>query len=226
MKNKSTSQAIHIIRRIIEMGERVNKEMYLVLLDWEKAFDNVSQKQLFIALGRMGIDIKLISLIKQLYKNPVYKVEIDGYTSNWHKQHTGIRQGCPLSPYLFLIIMTVMFHDIHTDEKLNEELEEDKILGTILHEILYADDTIIYSRKRETVEKLFRKIESEGKRYGLKLNQNKCELLSIQGNGNVKYTDGTPVPKRNEAKYLGCVINSKGDISREVNKRISECYVV
>ena len=126
------------------MGERVNKEMYLVLLDWEKAFDKVSQKQLFIALGRMGIDIKLISLIKQLYKNPVYKVEIDGYTSNWHKQHTGIRQGCPFSPYLFLIIMTVIFHDIHTDEKLNEELEEDKILGTILHNF-YTQTTQLFT---------------------------------------------------------------------------------
>ena len=119
-----------------------------------------------------------------------------------------------------------MFHDIHLDENLNEKLEEDKILGTILHEILYADDTIIYSRNKETVEKLFRKIEEEGKRYGLKLNQNKCELLSIQGNGSVKYTDGTTVPRRNEAKYLGCIINPRGDIAREVNKRISECYVV
>ena len=38
------------------------------------------------------------------------------------------------------------------DEELNEDLEEDKIIGTLFHEIVYADDTIIYSRKRETVD--------------------------------------------------------------------------
>ncbi len=117
------------------MGERSDKELYLILLDWEKAFDKVKQEKLFEALERMGVAPKLINMIKQLYKNPKYKVEMEGYTSEWHKQHTGTRQGCPLSPYLFLIIMTVMFHDIHLGEELNEELEEDKIIGTIFHEI-------------------------------------------------------------------------------------------
>ena len=97
----------------------------------------------------MGVADKLIKMNKQLYNNPKYKVDMEGYTSKWHKQHTGIRQGCPLSPYLFLVIMTVMFHDIHQDETLREELDKDKILGTIFDEVRYADDTIIYSRNSE-----------------------------------------------------------------------------
>ena len=144
------------------MGERSDKELYLILLDWEKAFDKVKQEKLFEALERMGVAPKLINMIKQLYKNPKYKVEMEGYTSDWHKQHTGIRQGCPLSPYLFLIIMTVMFHDIHENEELGNELKEDKILGTIFDEVLYAYDTIIYSRNAETLQKLLRAIEEEG----------------------------------------------------------------
>ena len=125
------------------MGERSDKELYVILLDWEKAFDQVSQEKLFQALERMGVAPTLRNMIKQLYKNPKYKVEMEGYTSKWHKQHTGIRQGCPLSPYLFLVITTVMFHDIHKNEKLRKAFDEDKILGTLFDEILYADDTII-----------------------------------------------------------------------------------
>ena len=147
-KNKSTSQAIHIIRRVIEAGERHSQQLHVILLDWEKAFDKVKQDQLFEAIERMGVSEKLITMIKQLYKNPVFNVEMEGHTSNWYKQETGIRQGCPLSPYLFLIVMTAMFHDIHISSEFQQNLENDRVLGALFDEILYADDTIIYSKKQ------------------------------------------------------------------------------
>ena len=50
----------------------------MVLLDWEKAFDRIDQKALFEAMERMGIDDKLIRLTSQLYKDPTFKVEMDG----------------------------------------------------------------------------------------------------------------------------------------------------
>ena len=49
-KEKSTQQAIHLIRRIIDKEERAGQKAYLVLLDWEKAFDKVDQGKLFTAL--------------------------------------------------------------------------------------------------------------------------------------------------------------------------------
>ena len=102
----------------------------------------------------MNVADKVKNLIKQLYKNPKFKIEIEGESSKWKNQETGIRQGCPLSPYLFLLIMTVMFHDIHLDEELEEELEENQVIGAMIHELLYADDTIIYSRNPQTLTKL------------------------------------------------------------------------
>ena len=167
-KKKSTAQAIHIIRRIIDTSNRAGINLNVVLLDWEKAFDKVSHEGLHIALDRMNIPPKLRSLIMQVYKNPKFKVEIDGIESNWKTQETGIRQGCPLSPYLFLIIMTVMFHDIHEDKELDSLLKEDQVIGAMIHELLYADDTIIYSRNPKTLSKLIAKIQTEGANYGLK----------------------------------------------------------
>ena len=59
--------------------------------------------------------------------------------------------------------MTVMFHDIHKDDDLEKELKEDRILGALFDEILYADDTIIHTTSPEKVESLLHKIEIEGK---------------------------------------------------------------
>ena len=53
-------------------------------------------------------------------------------------------------------------------------------MGTIFDEVLYADDTIIHSPTPENVTKLLHKIETEGAKYGLKLNEGKCEALTIR----------------------------------------------
>ena len=52
-----------------------------------------------------------------------------------------------------------MFHDIHNDNILNGELEEDRIIGAMLDEILNAADTRIHSRNSKPLEKLLTKIE-------------------------------------------------------------------
>ena len=49
-KDKSTADAIHLIRRVIEYGASTSNQLHLLLLDWEKAFDKVDHKALFLSL--------------------------------------------------------------------------------------------------------------------------------------------------------------------------------
>ena len=114
LEKRSTAQVIHIILRIIDLTEPSGVGASMVLLDWETAFDKVSHAALFhaalfLSMERMNVDQKYINLVRALYRAPCFKVEIEGHSSRYHRQDAGIRQGCPLSPYLFLIIMTILF---------------------------------------------------------------------------------------------------------------------
>ena len=124
---------------------------------------------MFNAMKRMQVDEKLINLVKMIYKDTQFNVEIDGYTSDWQTQHTGIRQGCPLSPYLFLVVMTAMFHDVHQD--IDFKLQPNRVPGAEFDEVTYADDTICISTDTEAMNQFIERIEWEGFRYGLKLNK-------------------------------------------------------
>ena len=54
-----------------------------MLLDWEKAFDKVDRNQLFNSMKRMGVDQTIIDATKSFYRETVFCVELDGYTSEW-----------------------------------------------------------------------------------------------------------------------------------------------
>ena len=126
-----------------------------------KPFDEVNREGLYNALERMNVDQKLISIIKNLYRQTIFMVEIEGEQSEWTTQTTGIRQGCPLSPYLFLVVMTVLFQDIH--EQIGAELIEHRIPGATFDEVLYADDTICIATKTHIINKSQNELKHWGK---------------------------------------------------------------
>ena len=67
--------------------------------------------------------------------------------SEFRKHNSGIGQGCPLSPYLFLYVATVMFSDIHSI--VGRKRIGGKIDGLLFTEIQYADDTLTVLTKDE-----------------------------------------------------------------------------
>ena len=197
-RHRGTAQALHDARRIMEnKGEKTQTKTLLVLLDGEKAFDEVRHDKLFEALERMNVPDQYMAAIKQIYDKPAFNVEMDGYESTWIVQETGIRQGCPLSPYLFLVVMTCLFHDIHDLDHL--KLSDHRIIGMQEDEVLYADDTICMTENENAMNRRIRAIEIEEAKYGLRLNKNKCEYLHC-GARPVYFHDGTKVPNKTRSQ--------------------------
>ena len=71
-------------------------------MDWEKAFDKVDQEKLIEAMTRLGLPQKMIDVFASFYVNPQFRVKDREGKSTYRRQRVGIRQGCPLSPYVFI----------------------------------------------------------------------------------------------------------------------------
>ena len=69
----------------------------------------------FEALRRFGLSDKMIAAVAAIYEAPTFQTRgFQDHTAEG-QVHAGIRQGCPLSPYLFVIVLTVIFADIDHD---------------------------------------------------------------------------------------------------------------
>ena len=185
----------------------------MILLEWEKAFDKIYNEKLFQAMRRLGVDEHLIQVTMAIYEKPMFRVSMEGNTSEWKTQETGIRQGCPLSPYLFLIVMTVIFKDLHRDDHLNTIRWRQN--NWPKDEILYADDTILISPNTRALNRILAELEEAAGLYGLRLNRNQCVALPMYGDPNIHFKNGEPVNNVDEAVYLGVLLTKTMNTKKE-----------
>ena len=109
-----------------------------------------------------------------------------------------------------------MFHDIHENETLCSK--NHRVQGTSFDEVLYADDAICISHNAAAMNRLLKEIETEGLKYGMKLNEDKCVELNIDMEEQQTFKGGIKLLKAEEAIYLGNTINCKVNATTELGK--------
>ena len=218
-QGKSTAEPLFCVRRLTDVAEQGNDPLFLLFLDWEKAFDKIDQSKMFASLRRLNIPDYVVSVIEALYRNPEFQVSHKDHHSAWLRQRTGIRQGCPLSPYLFILTMHCMFHDVKQD--FNDPRNQKTFQGINFQELLYADDTLILAKSAHSAKKFLHIIEKESQYLQLNLNKDKCSFISFNCHGTIQFSDGERMKSVEEATYLGMSVTSNHDPRHEIRKRIS-----
>jgi len=79
--------------------------MYGFFIDLKAAFDKVDRKILWKAMEERGIRRELIERVKEIYEQTKNAVKVHGNTTNWFETRKEERQGCPLSPLLFALVI-------------------------------------------------------------------------------------------------------------------------
>ena len=96
---------IATLRIILEQCQELNTSLYVNFIDYSKAFDSVDRSCLWKIMAHYGIPDKLISLIKKMYSESGGQILLKGRLSTFFEIVSGVRQGCLLSPFLFLLVI-------------------------------------------------------------------------------------------------------------------------
>ena len=81
---------------------------YALYIDFNKAFNSVPHRELFQVLEHNGFSTAAIDIITRLYSTPLDAPIINGQTPVQYFQRRGVRQGCPLSPLLFILYLNAL----------------------------------------------------------------------------------------------------------------------
>ena len=192
----------------------------MLALDYSKAFDSIPHSKLTESLQRLGASQKNICLVDAIYRNPRFRIKIPEGISQEHSQDIGIRQGCPLSPYLYIIATSCLMHDFLRDY--NRHIS-DPPEGMRFPTLLFADDTLLMTNTARQMTQTLSMIIAHSYNYNLQLNKDKCQLLVTNDLGcPVIFPDGTPVTKHETIKYLGATFHAKLDMGHILRQKTSE----
>ena len=215
---RNTEQALHCSRRAIDLAVALRGgSAHLLALDWAKAFDSISPESLVTALRRFGVPQQFLDVVRSIYTDRTFFVVECGVRSGNASQHAGVCQGCPLSPFLFGIVMTVLMTDAY--EMLGPGAKR-ACEQNNLFDVLYADDTLIIGNSTAYVEELAHAVECAGSNYGLKLHWGKTQALSIGTSKRIRRPDGTTIEETGSLLYLGGLLTENGRLDSELSRRL------
>ena len=208
------------IRAILDICENIeanNDAGILLLLDFEKAFDSVEWSFLFTTLKKFNFGKQFIQWIQILYSQPKAIIKNNGYLSNKIDITRGIRQGCPVSALLFILIIEILSHKIRYNTSLHGVVAKIGKNNLEYKSFQYADDISIFLKNDTDLQKIFEIISKFTEVAGPKLNRSKTEGIWLgqqkerQRNCNVAGIKWPTGPVRCLGIYIG---NDKNECNK------------
>ena len=187
----------------------------IISIDAEKVFSKIQHLFMITTLQKMGIEGTYLNIVKAIYDEPTANIILNGEKLKAFPLRSGTRQGCPLSPLLFNLVLEVLAIAIREEKEIKgiQIRKEVKLL-------LFADDMILYVRNpKDGIRKLLKLISefSEVSRYKINTqkslaflytNNKKSEreikksILFTIATKTIKYL-GINLPKETKELYTG-----------------------
>ena len=143
-KKRSTVDQLLALTDLVVTRTKLNQSTFTAFVDFKKAYDFINRDKLWKRLFESGISGKMLNAIMSLYKSVSSCVRVNTFKTEWFNVHSGLRQGCILSPLLFNLYINDLAKYI---KRLN--IGDEKICI-----LLYADDIVLLAETANDLQVL------------------------------------------------------------------------
>ena len=221
LKGRTIGENIKLIDDIIKFTDKNQLPGLLLFVDFEKAFDTLEWSFIEKSLHYHGFGPSLVAWFRVFYSNIESCIINNGWCSKFFKLERGVRQGCPLSPYLFLLCAEILAIAIRS----NKKIKGITVKETEIKISQYADDTTLVLDGSKS--SLSATLETSG----LRLNNKKTEALwigSCKGSEEVFFPEKTFNWPKLKVKALGILFSTDPLITINTNyekkmKKVKNC---
>ena len=198
---------------IIHGYNRNNVEKKAMLkVDLKKAFDSVRWDFVISTLNAIGCPQNFVSWIKQCITTPSFSVALNGSSEGYFQSSKGLRQGDPLSPYLFVLAMEVLSKLLSSRFQAGYITYHPKTEELGISHLMFADDIMIFFDGGESsLHGITEAVHDFASWSGLRMNQSKTQLF----HAGLNETEGTAIarygftPGSLPIRYLGLPLMSR-----------------
>jgi hypothetical protein len=143
-ENRACRDALFVLSEVVK-GRGKNR-VFAGFLDIAKAYPSVWRKGLWHKLLEMGINGRMLRVLKSLYARCEVGVRVGGKVEEWYEEFVGVREGCVLSPILFALYINGLA------EELNAEGCGVMIGGKRMSCLMFADDIVLLADSKEALQ--------------------------------------------------------------------------
>ena len=221
-KNRSCTDQIATLRIILEQSQEWNSSLYINFLDFEKAFDSVDRGTLWKLLRHYGVPEEMTDMIRNLYDGLTCRVVHGNQLTDAFPIRTGVRQGCLLSPFLFLLaidwIMKVSTKDTRNGIQWT--------LWTQLDDLDFADDIALLSHNQQQMQEKTSLVAQNSEKLGLKIHNGKSKLLKVNSTSTHPISIETKALEEVDSfTYLGSIVDKQGGTDADIKIRIRKARI-
>ena len=218
---RGTVDQLYTLRRILEGAWEFAHPVHMCFVDLEKAFDRVPRGALWGVLREYGVTAPLIRAVRSLYDRCQSLVRIASSKSDSFPVRVGLRQGCPLSPILFIVFMDRI-------SRRSQVMEGFRFGDARIRSLLFADDVVLLAPSSQELQLSLGQFAAACEAAGMTISTSKSEAMVLDRKRvECPLQVGEEVlPQVEEFKYLGVLFTSDGTMEREIDRRIGAASAV
>ena len=192
-------------------------KLYAGFIDFQKAFDTINREALWFKLFQKGLSVRMIRILQSIYSKVLFCIKCaDGNATECQTSKLGVKQGCILSPLLFILFIDDLVNELELAGVAAPRIGNAPIAG-----LLYADDLAMLSLTTAGLQNGFDRLQTYCNDWKMTVNVDKTKVMVFK-KGHVFSREenwvynGAIIEKVKKFNYLGITLAMNGKWSKHI----------